>query len=191
MHRFDPAHLHRLFGPERDTWLHPQQVLDALRLRPGLNVVDFGSGPGYFTLPIAQRVGPGGTVFALDVEPAMLEALEQRAQAAAVSNIAAILTDAQSIPLPDETADRALLSLVLHEVPDRSPLLAEVRRLLKPQGTLVVVEWQPWQTEHGPAPDERLAPERLADELNRHGLVQVSSAPLGDNCYIVAAQRSL
>lgn len=187
MHRFDPARLHRLVSPERDTWLHPQQVLDALRLRPGLRVVDFGSGPGYFTLPLAERVSPDGTVFALDVEPAMLQALEQRAVAAGLSNIVALLTDAHSIPLPDETADRALLSLVLHEVPDRSSLLGEVRRLLKPQGRLVVVEWQPWQTEHGPAPNERLAPDSLAAELKRRGFSQVRSAPLGDDCYVMSA----
>ena len=187
MHRFDPAHLHRLVSPERDAWLHPQQVLDALHLRPGLKVVDFGSGPGYFTLPVAERVGSSGTVFALDAEQAMLEALQQRATAAAVSNIFAILNDARNIPLPDAIADRALLSLVLHEMPDRSLLLSEVSRLLRPQGRLVVVEWQPWQTEHGPSPGERLAPETLADELQGHGFIQLAFAPLGDNCYVMTA----
>ncbi len=189
MHKFDPAKLHRLISPERGVWLHPQKVLEKLALSPMLKVVDFGSGPGYFTLPIAERVRSRGSVFALDVEPAMLDALMQRATAAGLSNIFAVLTDARNIPIVDEMIDRVLISLVLHEVPERSRLLSEAWRILKPQGQVVIVEWQPWQTEHGPDPAERLAPEAIMGDLSKHGPKSFVQTPLGLNCYIMTAQK--
>ena len=190
MHKFDPAKLHRLISPERDTWLRPQKVLEELTLGPMLKVVDLGSGPGYFALPIAERVGASGSVFALDVEPAMLDTLTQRATAAGLSNILAILTGARNIPIKDEVIDRVLISLVLHEVPEKSRLLSEIGRILKAQGQVVIVEWQPWRTEHGPDPGERLAPEAIAGDLSKNGLDSFVQSPLGADCYILTAHKT-
>jgi cyclopropane fatty-acyl-phospholipid synthase-like methyltransferase len=60
--------------PSRAGWQKPDQVLDALALQPGQTVCDIGAGPGYFALRAAKRVGPQGRVFAVDVDPRILDA---------------------------------------------------------------------------------------------------------------------
>jgi ubiquinone/menaquinone biosynthesis C-methylase UbiE len=116
------------------------RLIAILQPRPGERLLELGPGVGIYSLPIAAALEPGGRVDALDVQPEMLAALTRRARAAGVANISAVEGDAQRLPYPDATFDGAYVIGVLGEIPDGAAALRELRRVLKPEGRLVVGE---------------------------------------------------
>jgi ubiquinone/menaquinone biosynthesis C-methylase UbiE len=114
-------------------------ILQHLDVQPGMNVLDFGCGPGRLTIPAGKQVGPEGEVTAYDVQPGMLQRTQAKAQAARLNNIRYLQAgpDAQ---LAGNHYDRALLVTVLGEIPDRATALTEIFAALKPGGVLSVTE---------------------------------------------------
>ncbi len=115
-------------------------ILDQLDLEAGMSVLDIGCGPGRLTIPAAKRVGSTGTVVALDIQPAMLQKLEQRLEEHQISNVQTILGGIGQNLLQKETFDRAILVTVLGEIPNQPPALQEIYDALKPNGLLSVTE---------------------------------------------------
>lgn len=113
-----------------------------LQLKPGMAVCDMGSGNGYHTLPIARAVGPQGKVFAVEVQPEMLEMLKERATREGVENIEPILGEYHDPKLPPASCDMILLVDVYHEFSHPGPMLAAMRKALKPDGVLAMVEFR-------------------------------------------------
>jgi ubiquinone/menaquinone biosynthesis C-methylase UbiE len=128
-----------------DRWRQPGRVLAALDLAPGLRVVDVGAGTGYFTMRLAEAVGPRGRVVATDVDPRALAALADLARrAAARPEPGAAPVEVRRVKPADPglepgTYDRILLSQVDHLVPDRVDYLRRLGRALAPRGRLAVV----------------------------------------------------
>lgn len=164
--KFDPDHWQRLLSPERRALLDPGAFLDKLAIAPGTTVADIGAGPGFFTAPLAERVGPTGRVIALDVSPAMVQRLRERSLP---PHVEVRLSDEHALPLGDAKVDVALLAFVLHELDDAPRLLAEVRRILAPRGRLVVLEWVPQDEPMGPPSHERIAAPDAARLLTGNG----------------------
>ena len=73
-----PRDLGLLESPDREAWQKPDQIMDALHIADGSTVADIGAGAGWFTIQLARRVGPRGTVYAQDVQRQMLEAIRRR-----------------------------------------------------------------------------------------------------------------
>ncbi|QZA32815.1 methyltransferase domain-containing protein [Hydrogenibacillus sp. N12] len=184
-HRFDPRHADRLMAPERREALRPEALLDLLAIGPADDVADVGCGPGFFTLPAARRTR--GTVYGIDIAPEMLEHLAENARSAGASNVRPVLSPAAPIPLPDHAVDRAIAAFVLHEVPDLSAALAEIRRLLRPGGRLLVVEWDARPMPVGPPLEERLPRERLLEALAAAGF-RAEAADHPPHAYRVLAE---
>lgn len=158
-HKFHPHQWERLLSAERHQLLDPEAFLDRVGVGAGMHVADLGAGPGFFTLPLARRVGTRGHVWALDVAPQMIDVLRERGLP---PNAEALLSEESRLPLSDASADLELLAFVLHEVHEPAVFLAEARRVLRPGGRLVVLEWVPQEEEQGPPLHERLTPDRSA-----------------------------
>jgi 2-polyprenyl-3-methyl-5-hydroxy-6-metoxy-1,4-benzoquinol methylase len=123
-------------------WMR-DNAIDVLRkggLSAGQNVVDYGCGPGIFSLAAAGIVGENGRVYALDVRQRALDGLREKATSEGLSNLHPVLIDRTkvAVDLPAETADMLLLYDVLQEIEDKPALFREIDRLLKPLGTLSV-----------------------------------------------------
>lgn len=189
MAKFDPTHMDRLVSPERYRWQNPEEVLDALGLAPGMVLADVGAGPGFYTLPAAARVGPGGKVYALDIEPKMLERLSARAAAEGVTNVEAVVSQEDRLPLPDGAVDAVLAANVLHEVPARAKLLREIARVLRPGGALAVVEWRKEEMEKGPPFAERLTYRQVARALRGAGFHAIERFEVGPYHYGMRARQ--
>ncbi len=129
-----------LTNPIRQLVQPPGLVLDAAGIEPGMTVLELGPGPGYFTLPAARRVGPTGRVIAADIQPEMIEMLRKAAAKAGVSNLETHVADACSLPVGDSSVDVAFMVTVLGEIPNGKRALAELRRVLKPDGLITVFE---------------------------------------------------
>jgi ubiquinone/menaquinone biosynthesis C-methylase UbiE len=124
----------------------PHPFITRSRLRetlsplPGERVLEVGPGTGYYTLDLAEWVGPDGAVEILDVQQEMLDHTMARATERGIANITPTLADATSMPYEDGSFDAAVLVTVLGEVPDQDAALRELARVLKPGGRLVVGE---------------------------------------------------
>jgi len=118
-------------------------LLERAGVRPGMCLLDAGCGPGRVTLPASAWVGPSGRVVALDVQSGMLEKLERRLEAKAVSNVELLHAGLGEGKLGESRFDVAILVTVLGEVPDKLPALREIFRALRPGGVLSVTEVLP------------------------------------------------
>jgi predicted methyltransferase len=127
---------------DREKFEQPEKVLDALNIRPGMTVADVGAGNGYFTLRLARRVKDAGRVFAVDIQQAMLDLLENNQKREGLRNIELVLSTPTDPRLPVASIDLALLVDVYHEFQQPGEMVAGIRASLKPDGVLVLVEYR-------------------------------------------------
>lgn len=157
-------------APDRAGWQKPDQVLDALSLRPGQVVCDIGAGTGYFALRAARRVGDSGRVFAVDVEPRILDVLRAKIEKAGVRNVTPVLAVAADPLLPPRSCDLVLVIDAYHHFPDRPHYLARLAALLRPGGRLADVDWHKQKSGFGPPPEHRIAREDFLADAAKAGL---------------------
>lgn len=141
----------------------------ALDLKPGMVVCDMGSGNGYHSLPIAQAVGPEGRVLAVDIQPEMLEMLKQRAAAQGIRNVECIQGEAHDPHLPEATCDLILLVDVYHEFSHPEEMLTSMRRALKPNGRLVLVEFRAEDDTVPIKPEHKMSHAQILKEMTANG----------------------
>jgi ubiquinone/menaquinone biosynthesis C-methylase UbiE len=116
------------------------RLREALGDVSGRRVLEVGPGTGYYTLPVAEWIGPDGRLDIFDLQQEMLDHTMRRAREAGLENVVPTQGDARSLPFGDATFDAAYLVTVLGEIPDQRLALCELRRVLKPDGRLVVGE---------------------------------------------------
>jgi len=180
-HRFPAERRHLLKDEERQRWLPPEPILRAVGITPGAVAVDIGAGTGFWTLPLSQLVGPAGMVYAVDVEPIMLEELGTLVHEKQLSNVQVVSSTEHEIPLSNAVADVAIAGFVVHEPSDHAAFVHEIVRLLRPGGRLLVVDWQKKPTEKGPPLEHRLAQREVETVLSDAGLtVEPLDAPNSD-----------
>lgn len=120
-----------------------ETILDRAGVSPGMRVLDAGSGPGRLTIPAAARVGPTGTVVAMDVQDAMLRRVHAAANERGLENVVTVEGSLDSgVPGPGDF-DRALLVAVLGEIPDRAAAMRSLYAALRFEGILSVTEMIP------------------------------------------------
>jgi ubiquinone/menaquinone biosynthesis C-methylase UbiE len=142
-----PAFMGRLLDSDlRRAVQPPSTIIARSGIHKGMKVLEVGCGSGAYTTYVARAVGPEGTVYALDIQPGMLEQLKKkltRQENADIRNIRPVEASAYDIPLEDSSLDLAYTIAVLQEIPDRAKSLAEIRRVLRPGGIMAVTEFLP------------------------------------------------
>ena len=119
----------------RDLFSPPENTLKEVGIKPGDSVLDYGCGPGSYTIAAAQMVGDSGKVYALDIHPFAVRQVQKKAAKKGLNNIETILSDCAT-GLPDKSADVVLLYDTLHGLSALDEILAELHRILKPDGIL-------------------------------------------------------
>ena len=119
-----------------------RMLLEALAIKPGQTVCDLGCGNGFYTVELAKRVGPTGTVYAVDIQPEMLRMLAERAVLENLPNIRPVLGTPIDPRLPAGKVDVVLCVDVYHEFSHPEPMLARIRESLAPGGRLVLAEFR-------------------------------------------------
>ena len=158
---FQPHELGMLEGPDREAWQRPDLIMDALGIGDGSVVADLGAGGGWFTVRLAKRVGPNGVVYAEDIQPQMIEAIQRRVQREGLRNVSTVLGQADHPALPAGRLDAALMVDTFHEVEDTRSLLTNIRSALKPGGRLGIVEFRTEGGGPGPSFEERMPPQQV------------------------------
>jgi len=120
----------------------PDKALALLGIRQGMVVADVGAGTGFMTMRLAPLVGRDGTVYATDIQPAMLDIIRRKADAAHLSNVVVVNGTDSDCGLPSNAIDLVLLVDVYHELSNPQAMLGSIRRALKPDGRLVLIEYR-------------------------------------------------
>jgi ubiquinone/menaquinone biosynthesis C-methylase UbiE len=139
-----------------------ERLVELARLQPGETVLDVGCGTGSLAIAAKQHVGETGVVRGVDASPEMIEQARRKAAAAGI-DIAWDVARAEALPFDDDSVDVVLSSLMMHHLPRavREAFVAEIRRVLKPDGRVLVVDFEP------PARGQR----GLISRIHRHGHV--------------------
>jgi 2-polyprenyl-3-methyl-5-hydroxy-6-metoxy-1,4-benzoquinol methylase len=124
----------------RETWQPPEKILDAIGVRPGMRVGEAGAGQGYFTFPLARRVGSKGIVFANDISASSLEVISERALREGLGNIKVVMGEVEDPLFPEKNLDMIVMVYVLHMLERPIPFLKNFHSYLKPGGLLVIIE---------------------------------------------------
>jgi len=119
----------------RDFLLSRTDVLKEVGIEPGFQVLDYGCGPGSYVTPLAELVGESGKVYALDIHPLAVQVVQRIASKKHLTNVEVILSDCET-GLADNSVDVVLLYDTFHGLGDPNGVLAELHRVLKPDGTL-------------------------------------------------------
>lgn len=178
-----------LLSLERRDRLDALQIFSVLPLRPYTTVADVGCGPGLLTIPLAKAVWDGH-VYAIDVDPAMLEVVEKRTIQARLSNVTTMKSVGGKLPLKADAVDGILLACVLHEISGKAAFLKSVAKALKSGGWCGVVEWRA-NTPKGTGPDsnKRIAREELQDLATKAGLRSSHLRELNDHYYMLLLSK--
>jgi len=128
--------------PEREQEEAPGKAIAALGIRPGDAVADIGAGSGYYTLRLADAVGPRGRVYATDIQPQMLALIKTKLDGVSPGNVELILGTETDTRLPAAAVDTALMVDVYHELAQPQTFLRSLKRALKPDGRLVLIEFR-------------------------------------------------
>jgi arsenite methyltransferase len=135
-------YLEHLDRAERDTDQQPDKVVEALSLKPGLSVADIGAGSGYFTRRFIRAVTEKGKVYAIDIEPDMLQyAKDTIARMPVTSTVEFILAQPDNPRLPPQSVDLIFLCNVYHHLDHRSAYFSNVQSALKPGGRIAIIDF--------------------------------------------------
>ena len=130
----------RLDRTERVAGMKIEEVVARLKLKPGDRVADIGAGTGVFSGPLARAVAPNGTLFAVEIDQALLDHIGERAKQEDVKNIRTVLGKFEDPNLPSREVDLAFFHLVLHHIEHRGAYLKTLASYLKPDGRMVVID---------------------------------------------------
>jgi ubiquinone/menaquinone biosynthesis C-methylase UbiE len=176
----------RLSNPERVEELRPAGLLtEVAGVSEGMTCVDLGCGTGVFALPMADLVGLSGAVYAVDNNHDMLDYIRTQHPPPSLRLVRA---DATRTGLPDGIADICLLAFVLHEFKAPHEALKESRRLLRPTGKAVIVEWR-MESDKGPPLEIRIPKKKAETLLAESGLTPGSYVNWSNRHYVIVGTK--
>jgi len=175
--------------PERRQWQDPETILTTIGLRAGMVFVDMGCGDGYFALPAARRVGPGGKVCANDIDKGAIGRLMQRAGQEGLGNLVATVRESEEMVACEGCADIVFFGIDLHDFRDPARVLANARRMLRPGGRVVDLDWKDQPMPFGPPPEKRFSAEKAKNLIGSAGFRVESVQDSGPYHYLITAVR--
>ncbi|QDS98518.1 class I SAM-dependent methyltransferase [Adhaeretor mobilis] len=149
----------------------PGELYDFLKLKAGQHVCDFGCGNGYHAFEMSKRVGPRGKVYAVDIQSEMLDKLKRRTESRGIKNIHPILAKPKEPRLPVAALDLILMVDVYHELSDPPTVLAQVKKSLKADGRLVLVEFREEDRDVPIRPLHKMSKSQVHRELTSQAFV--------------------
>lgn len=144
-----------------------------LDVKPGSSVCDFGCGNGYHTVPMAESVGANGRVYAVDLQPQMLTLLKQRCEKRKINNVDYVQATIDDPKLPPASCDQILLVDVYHELSHPVRVMSRLRRALKPNGQIILVEFRAEDPEVPIKPEHMMSKAQVVREMAAHGFALV------------------
>lgn len=171
-----------LEGAERVERMQVPRVVDALQLKPGMKVADLGSGSGLFTRPIAKAISPGGVVYAVDIDPALLKIVARSARDAGLTNVEAVVAAPEDPRLP-QPVDLIFICDTLHHISGQGAYMKTLRKHVKSGGAVAVIDFsEEWPEGHEPM---RYTLQQLDGWMSDAGFSRTASFDWLENSFFV------
>ncbi len=169
LHQDPKAYIAHLDDPHREAYQKPDEVVAALHLKKGEVIADIGAGSGYFTFRLARQVGDKGRVYAVDVNPDLVVHLNRRIRDLNVRNVVTILSAPDDPLLPDASVDRFFMCDTWHHISGHPQYLSKLKKMLKPGGQVILVDFKKAKTPVGPPMEIRIDRADLVREMETNG----------------------
>ncbi len=188
LHRDAKAYIAMLEDPKRDAYQKPHEVLTALDLKEGETIADIGAGSGYFTFRLARHVGNTGRVYAVDVSPEMILHLNCRIRDLKANNVCSVLCSRDDPLLADASINRFFICDTWHHIQDHPHYLATLKKMLKPGGQIIMIDFKKETTPVGPPLEMRIARDDLVQEMKANGFHLSAEHPFLEYQYVLVFQ---
>lgn len=180
MHKFNIKNIEKLDNPERRRTMPPEETLIKFKVKDDGALLDIGCGIGYFTIPAAKFLKHNKAI-GIDIMPEILEIAKENAEG--ISNIEFRVSKEYSFPVEDGLVKYVLISNVIHEIEEKERYLNEVRRVLKQDGYLLIIDWDKRETEAGPPVHERISMDEMKEFCSKAGFKTIESIDASPNHY--------
>jgi ubiquinone/menaquinone biosynthesis C-methylase UbiE len=177
----------RADDPERKTWQDSEKIFSAIGLSAGMVFVDIGCGEGYFALPAARRVGPCGKVCAADINADAVAALLEQAANDGLSNLSAEVKAAEETVVCEGCADIVFFGIDLHDFANPERVIRNAKKMLKPSGRLIDLDWKDEPMEFGPPQENRFSVHKAQKMIQSAGFRILSVQDAGPYHYLISA----
>ena len=147
------------------------EMINELKLKPGISVADIGSGNGYHTLMMAKIIGEKGQAYAVDIQPEMLIMLEERAKKVGMDNIKLIENRFWDADLPEKSVDFVLMADVYHEFSHPQQMLSSIKKSLKEDGVVCLLEFKSEDPKVPIKPEHKMSKAQVIKEMSSNGFV--------------------
>ena len=158
-------HAHRFFDDEKERrkWQNPETILLHVGLKTGSVFIDVGCGGGFFTVPAARLAGSEGRVYGLDADTEAVDRLKEKAAKEGLRNFKLKVGLAEETVFCDSCADIVFFGIVFHDFRNPKKVLSNAKRMLKPSGRLIDLDWKKEQMPLGPPLQIRFSEEQASD----------------------------
>lgn len=167
-------------------FMRPEDIIRAAGIEAGMHVAELGSGSGFYTVPIARAVGGAGRVYAVDIQKDLLLRIKAEAAREGLANIDIIWGDAEApggTKLAERSADMVVASNLFFQLENRVACVKEIRRIVRPGGMALVIDWTDAVPGVGPAPLQVVHPAQMKALFEEAGFALAKEIPSGDHHY--------
>jgi ubiquinone/menaquinone biosynthesis C-methylase UbiE len=174
------------------TFVSPAKLVQFLDIPRGSIVADLGAGSGFYTIPLAEKVGPEGKVYAFDVQLSAVSRIQSLAHLRHLLNIDAVVADLEldnATHLKEGVCDAVLIASVLHQVENPLAVLKEARRILKPGRLMIFIEWDQSSVPGGPLLSMRISPDKAKELGQTAGFLFDREVSAGSHHYGLLFQK--
>lgn len=168
------------------TFSNPEENIKALGIYEGMVIADLGAGIGAYTIPLAEKVGETGRVYAVEVQKEFLVNIKNAADARGFKNVEVLWGDIERLggtKIKDGAVDAVVISNVLFQAEDKPGLIREARRILKTGGKLLLIDWSDSFKNLGPTPEMVVTKDAARTLLEAEGFVLKNEVPVGEHHY--------
>ncbi len=171
----------------RRSWYTPESILQ--ELNSGMVFADIGCGDGFFTILAAKKVGEQGKVYAVDVDPAAIQRLKNKAKAEGLNNITAKVGMGEETVFCNKCVDVVFYSMVLHDFADTSKVLKNAKQMVKADGQLIDLDWKKQEMPFGPPFKIRFSEEQASNLIKNAGF-QIDNVTFVGNYHYTITGKS-
>ena len=164
----------------------PENNIKQFKLSEGMVVADLGAGSGFYTISASRAVGDNGKIYAVEVQKELLPRIKDEAVKAHLSNVEVIWGNIEKMggtKLREESVDAAIVSNTLFQLEDKSTFIEEVKRILKPAGKILVIDWSDSFGGMGPNPLNIMSPQSAQSLFEERGFVLEEKINAGEHHY--------
>ena len=172
----------------RRRWQNPEEILAEIGLRSRSTFVDLGCGTGFFAIPAAKIVGMNGKIYCLDSNPHAIKRLKEKATQLGLGNLFLKVGEAEDTILCEGCADIVFFGIVLHDFDDPTKVLENAKKMLKPTGRLINLDWKKEVMDLGPPYEIRFSEDKARELITDAGFVVESVKESGTHHYVIIAR---